>query len=463
MAGVGIGYQWHAADSPEPPMPAAAGIGDPYFPPAGNSGYDVTGYEIQLRYDPPTGRLDGRTTVNALPTENRAEFALDLRLPATQVTVNNQLARFHQDRGKLLFSPTRPVPTGRPMVVQVTYGGVPSEVRDDLGHDPPWTRTVDGAVIAGEPEGAAWWFPANDHPSDKATVAVTVTVPAGLQAISNGKLLAGPEPAEPGWQRWRWRASAPMATYLAFVAIGHYDIVTRDTPYGPYIAAFQDGLDPLTATVARAAVEQTPQIVGVLSGIFGPYPFDTIGGVVPDACAQQSALETQTRPVYGPQMFRAGADVSVVVHELAHQWFGDTVSVHRWSDIWLNEGFASYAVWLYRERTGGPSAKQIADQTYLCNFANTDFWRVPPGDPGPDELFNSAVYSRGAMALEALRTRVGDDAFFTGLRTWVTERQGHNGTVADFLALLERISGKKVDDVAQTWLFAPVRPSTPPG
>ncbi|HEV7452161.1 MAG TPA: M1 family aminopeptidase, partial [Pseudonocardiaceae bacterium] len=267
----------------------------------------------------------------------------------------------------------------------------------------------------------------------------------------------------PGWEKWRWKAKEPMATYLAFVAIGQYDIVRRDTPYGPYLAAYAQGLAPQVAADARTSLERTPEVIEFLSGIFGPYPFDNLGGVVSDAPAMSFALETQTRPVYGSVFFAGNENIKVVVHELAHQWYGDSVSVRYWRDIWLNEGFATYAEWLYSERNGGASARQAAAQRYARLPADADFWRIPPGNPGAAKVLDGPVYSRGAMALQALRGKVGDADFFTALRTWATERRGGNGTVEDFLAVLARVSGKDVDDVAQAWLFSPTRPPAPPG
>ena len=464
-------YPWRSSDSPsgptvpsaddERPVAGAEGIGDPYFPRAGNGGYDVTSYDIQVRYDPATGRLEGNTTINARATESLSRFNLDLRLAASAVTVDDRPAGIRQDGGELQVTPAAPVRAGQPMIVRVAYAGVPSEI--PYGDDEPWMRTVDGAIALGEPDSAAWWYPSNDHPSDKATVAVTVTVPAGVEAISNGALLGGPEPAGPGWEKWRWQASEPMTTYLAFVAIGQFDLVRRDTEFGPYLAAYAQGLDPQVAEAARASVERTPEITRFLSGIFGPYPFNNLGGVVPNAPAMGFALENQTRPVYGSVFWGGGEpDVRVVVHELAHQWFGDSVSLSRWSDIWLNEGFATYAEWLYTERTGGRSAQQTAAQTYALFPADSEYWRTPPGDPGAADVLSGPVYSRGAMALQALRVEVGDQDFFAALRTWATERRGGNGTVQDFLAVIERISHEQVDDVAQTWLFTPSRPSSPP-
>ncbi|HZA16501.1 MAG TPA: M1 family peptidase, partial [Pseudonocardiaceae bacterium] len=195
-------YPWRSSDSPSGPntpsaddarpVVGAEGIGDPYFPRAGNGGYDVTGYDIQIRYDPATGRLEGNTTITALATESLSRFNLDLRLAASAVTVDDRPAEIRHDGGELQVTPAQPVLRGQPMVVRVNYAGVPSDI--SYGAEQPWMRTVDGALALGEPDSAAWWYPSNDHPSDKATVAVTATVPAGVEAISNGALLGGPEP-----------------------------------------------------------------------------------------------------------------------------------------------------------------------------------------------------------------------------------------------------------------------------
>jgi aminopeptidase N len=439
-----------------PPVPGAPGIGDPYFPQAGNGGYDVRRYDIELRYDPATDRLDGSTTITATVTRSLSRFNLDLMLPASAVQVDGVPAEHSQAGGELVVTPQRPLVSGDTVRIRVDYGGVPSRIPSP--GESPWRRAPDGAVAVGQPEIAAWWFPANAHPVDKAAMAVTVTVPRGVEVLSNGALLAGPEPARGDRHRWRWRAETPISPYLAFVAIGQYRLVQRDTPAGPYLAGYGVGLGPELAAAARESVEQTPRIIGFLSGLFGAYPFDHLGGVVPNTPNLGFALENQTRPVYSPVFFALGPDLDVVVHELAHQWFGDSVGIRRWRDIWLNEGFATYTEWLHSERTGGPGAQRIAQRKFDAIPADSTFWQVPPGNPGAENLLHRAVYVRGAMALHAIRTAVGDETFFGILRAWVARYGGGSATVEDFIALAEQRSGRQLDALADTWLYRPGKP-----
>lgn len=173
------------------------------------------------------------------------------------------------------------------------------------------------------------------------------------------------------------------------------------------------------------------------------------------------ALETQTRPFYSPRQFANGSNVSVVVHELAHQWYGDLVSVRGWKDIWINEGFARYAQWLWSEHEGEGTARELADYTYASHPADDPFWTVRPGDPGPENQFDIAVYDRGALAVHALREKVGDEGFFAILKGWPAKYAHGNASVADFRRYAEEVSGEPLAALFDTWLFRPSKPEAP--
>jgi aminopeptidase N len=443
------------------PAPGSAGIGDSYFPDYGNGGYDVGHYDIRLRYFPDTDRLTGTTTILATATQDLSTFDLDFVLAVSSVRVNNRAAAFRREGDhELVVTPARAVAKGAALTVVVAYSDIPSQVV--ASGFTSWTRTGDGALAVNEPEIAWWWFPSNDHPLDKATFDVSVAVPNGLQVISNGRQPGSPVPEVAGWTRWSWRETRPEATYLAFLAIGKYDIVTDTAADGtPIVTAYSADLGELDGA-ARSSVERTNEIVEWESGLFGPYPFDAQGGVVTRSGALGFALEDQTRPVYDGVFFRRGSDTYVVVHENAHQWFGDSVAVADWRNIWLNEGFATYAEWLWSEQQGEGTVQELADTTYAAHPAGDRFWQVLPGDPTAAHLFNGAVYDRGALALHALRMAVGDDTFFATLRAWAAGQRDGTGTIEQFEALAGQLSGQNLSQLFTTWLFATGKPAAAP-
>ncbi|AGZ41927.1 peptidase M1 membrane alanine aminopeptidase [Actinoplanes friuliensis DSM 7358] len=230
-----------------------------------------------------------------------------------------------------------------------------------------------------------------------------------------------------------------------------------------WISGTAADLPPTAGDIATGSIAREPEIVGFLADTFGRYPFKASGGIVDSTDAFGIALENQTRPVYAQGFFTTPeSGDSVVVHELAHQWYGDSLAVARWQDIWLNEGFATYAEWLWSEREGLGTAQENFDNLYGIFADDPDFWALPIGDPGPEHLFDTPVYVRGGMTLHALRKEVGDTAFFRILRTWAATKRGQNVTTPEFVTLAERISGRSLDTFFQTWLFTPVRPEVTP-
>jgi aminopeptidase N len=311
-------------------------------------------------------------------------------------------------------------------------------------------------MAIGEPEIAAWWFPANDHPRDKATYDIAVRVPKGQEAISNGSLVS--RTAGRRLTTWRWSMTDPMATYLAFFAAGDFRIERGRSAAGlPYLLAVSKRLPARQERRAMRMLRYSPALTDWLSSELGPYPFGSTGGVV-TALDPGFALENQTRPTY-PYVGAGFAAKDLVVHELAHQWFGNSVAVDRWRDIWLNEGFATYAEWRWIEATYDIPADRQLQSSYNSYRAGSRFWRVRVGDPGRRNLFSSPVYERGAMALQALRNRIGDPTFQQLLRTWVATRAGGNGSVAQFHQLAEDLSGQQLDDFFAAWLGSRGKPA----
>ena len=443
---------------PAPPdapsfTPGADGIGDPYFPLYGNGGYDVAGYDLKLRYDPTSGELSGTATITATATQNLSSFNLDLAGPvAGKVTVDGQAATAAAKAAELVVTPAAGIVEGRPFTVVVDYTGKPEALNNETLGVGGWLRTPDGAFALGQPESASTWFPVNDHPRDKATFKLAMTVPEGVEALSNG--VPGEQSTADGWTTWNWAENEPMASYLATVVSGQYRVTTGEHKGKPVVSAIPESL-PADGPGAKS-IARTTEIADFLETQFGPYPFSSYGGIVLDDERVGYALETQSRPVYGNVFFREGEDFEVVAHELAHQWFGDSVALERWQDIWLNEGFATYAEWLWQEHEDELSVDDSFDRTY-SQFS----WENPPGEPGADKLFDSPVYHRGAMTVHALRKTIGDEAFFGLLKSWPAENKNGNVTTDEFIAAAEKASGKDLKPLFDAWLFGSKEPPKP--
>jgi aminopeptidase N len=443
-------------------VPGAPGIGDGYFPTYGNGGYNVRNYDLTVKYNPASDWLTGSARITARASQDLSSFNLDLAgLTVRSITVDDarpagpQAARWSRAIHELTVVPSRPLQAGDDFVVAVRYGGVPRPQFGPSGGGGV-LHTDDGMIVMGEPESAASWFPVNDHPLDKATFTFRVRTPVGSQVVANGVRKSTSVTA--GWRTSVWQAREAMAPYLATINVGQWVVTNRTTPDGLRI---YDAIDPDVGPAAAQALGRQEDIIAFLESQFGPYPFSAAGGIVDDAPVP-FALETQTRPIYGPSFFEGGGGEWVVVHELAHQWFGDSVSLARWRDIWLNEGFATYAEWLWAEHESGAGAAQANYDGYYQAFPSSSFfWDLPIGNPGPADLFDFRVYQRGAMALHAMRMRVGDAKFFEILRTWATTYRYKHGTTARFIALAESISGKELDPLFDAWLHATHRPAAP--
>ena len=455
----------------------APGLGDAYYPLYGNGGYDVAHYLLKVSYDPATDRLAGVATISARATETLCRFNLDFQgLTVRSVRVDGQKARWARSQDhELTVTPEHRLEKGRRFTTVVRYDGVPRTQIDLSVPEEPlpygWIHTDDGAVVVSEPEGSANWFPLNDHPTDKAAFTFVVTVPAGLEAISNGRLVG--RRTHDHRTTWVWDAPDPMAPYLATATIGQFDLRSYRTAQGLRMydavdpdlygepADPDDPASPTFGEIADASLARQGEILDFLSGQFGPYPFSTGGGIVDDAPDLFFALEVQTRSIYPGSAFSDPVDGDLlVVHENAHQWFGDSVALAEWKHMWLNEGFATYAEWLWGEREGLGTTQEVFDFLYNDIPADDPFWEVVIGDPGIPFLFNDAVYVRGAMTLQALRNEVGVQDFFRILRAWAARKAGGNGTTGQFIALAERISGEQLDDLFDVWLFTAGKPAS---
>jgi aminopeptidase N len=434
-----------AAPAPAAPEPG----GEPFFPQAGDPGIDVVHYGVALRFDAGTGAIQANEAILMNSTRRLRRIGLDLRgLRVTSVDVGGERAPFSRGQGKLWIRPRREIPAGESFSVTVDYRGQPAAITDPDGTKEGWLRTGDGALALGEPQGTAAWLACDNVPADKATFDVHIDVPRPLVAVSNGRLT---EVARRGSRRrYSWQGQEQMSTYLALVDIGRGHLVKSEIAGRPSWTL----IDPRLEKGSRRVLAALPAIVRFESKLYGSYPFAAAGSVVDYAPQIGYALETQSRPFY-PYV----PDLTTVVHETAHQWFGDSVGLRRWPEIWLNEGFATWTEWYYAERHGRRSARQIFNRLYRVPASNVEFWNPPSAHPGTAKnLFGPSIYIRGAMALEALRLKIGTRPMLRLLRSWAGEHRYGSGTIKEFTALAENISGRNLDPLFQRWLYRRGKP-----
>jgi aminopeptidase N len=430
--------------------PGAPGVGDPFFPNAGNGGYDVSSYRLDLDYSIKARRLDASTKITATALQDLSSFNLDFRGPKVRaVSVNGVDTGFERQGQELVVTPAAGVAEGASFTTVVAYRGRPGTIKDDDGSREGWFETDDGSVVVAEPQGAPTWYPSNDHPTDKARFAFRIRVPDGIEAVANGAFRG--RFGRGRGSEWRWRTTEPMSPYLATVATGQFKII-RGKVGG--IASFT-AVDPELWKKSKHALRRSGKILSLFERLFGRYPFGQTGAIVDDAKFIGYALETQTRPVYDS----APSDV-LIAHELAHQWFGDSVGLARWQDMWLNEGFATWAEWRWKQEAGGSSTARVLRQLMRTPASAKAFWDPPPAAiPDPAKLFAESVYVRGAMALEALRQQIGERAFLATLRTWAAQHRYSSASIAEFIALAEAQSGQELDAFFDVWLVQPGKPA----
>ena len=449
-----------ATDRFEPaPVADLLGIGDSLYPELGNAGYDVQHYTVDLTYDPDAGTISALVDIDMFATMDLESFSLDfIGFDITTTRINGDLVE-HERRGdKLVIHSTAPLPTGSVFTVSVAYNGPPEPVRSQaLPFDVGWLTDSRGtSYVIGEPDGGRSWLPLNDHPRDKATYTFKVTVPDPLTAAANGVLTE--VVTDLGWATWVWECADPMASYLATVVIGDLDL-QDDTTSSALTGVPVRNLIPDDLSVASMeTLELHGEMIDYFTEIFGPYPFDAYGlAVVEDF---EAALENQTLSIFGRYMVDfPGFFETVMVHELAHQWFGNSVTPADWGDIWLNEGFATYAEWLWLEHTKGEAAMlaTIAGDRDAMAISGL----APPGSPPADDLFNASVYVRGGLVLHALRAEVGDEAFFEILLTYAERYRYGIVTTEEFISLAEDASGHDLDALIASWLYGAEVPPLP--
>ncbi len=422
------------------------GVVDPYLPSHGDVRFQVDHYDLDLQYKVSDNHLEGRAHLRLTALEALPELVLDLHgLQVTSLRVTGaSVARWTHRSSRLRMRLRTPVGAGSEVGVTVAYRGRP---RPMPGPDGPsgWEELTDGVIVAAQPHGAPTWFPCNDRMSDKATYTVKVRTDPGYRVVSNGILTSQRRVGRR--VEWVHEQPVPMSTYLATLQVGRYELEPQATSGGVASAL---AAPRARMPAARTAFADQPRMLEIFSGLFGPYPFDGYTVVVTDD-PLEIPLESQTLSTFGTNhLSRSWEAQRLIAHELAHQWFGNTVTAATLRDIWLHEGFACYAEWLWSESIGRTTAQEEAERHHVV------LARLPHDlvltDPGPHRVFDDRVYKRGALTLHTLRRAVGDDLFFALLRAWVDRHRFGVVTTADFLGLVRDEAGIDADHLLRPWL-----------
>ena len=420
---------------------AAEGLGDSFYPYMGNGGYDVIRYDIDLDVDPTANTIEALTTITAQATEELSAFNLDLSgLTVEAVEVDGIEAAFSRSATELIIVPANTLAEGTEFSTAVSYSGSPEPITDPgfpyipLG----WHSRYGVIYTASEPSGSMSWFPSNNHPTDKATFEIRITVPAPLTAAANGVLVD--EINADGQTTTTWRMDDPMATYLAAVYIGDFERIETNQPGSPLIRDYI----PRGAPEIAEALSITPEVIGYYEDLLGPYPFDAYGTIVLPF-ELRYALENQTLSVHG----RSFIDPLTVAHEISHQWFGNSSTLDDWSETWLHEGFATYLSSMYMAEHHGWNVDDLVFSWHY-NMSSPD--SVPPMEIESGQMFDYSVYVRGALTLHALRGFVGDTLFVDILRTHYERSAQSNTNTAEFLEVVRQPSGPEAVTLVESWL-----------
>jgi aminopeptidase N len=434
------------------PAEKCAPVIDDYLPRSGDPGYRVSRYELDLEYRVAINRLSGTATITAVTLVELQQFTLDLSasLSVSKVSVNGQrVTQFSCRGGKLRIRLASKLAAGAAMAMVVRYGGAPQPIRSLWG-DVGFEELTDGVLVAGQPNGAPSWFPCNDHPGDKAAFRIQVSTESRYRVVANGKLVARRTRASQ--TVWTYEQPEPTSTYLITLQIGVYEAVRLARTPVPIQAALPARL--------RGEFEhdfaRQPEMMSLFVELFGPYPLGSGYTVVVTDDDLDIPLEAQGISIFGANHCDGSrAAERLIAHELAHQWFGNSVTVRRWRDIWLHEGFACYAEWLWSERSGGPDADELARLHHEQLRAKPQDLLL--ADPGPRHMFDDRVYTRGALTLHALRGRLGDANFFALLRDWAT-RHRHGAVVTDDFTGLAAGYSDQLRPLWEAWLYSTTVP-----
>ena len=454
-----------AAESRHSGSPGAPTIGDPLFPGLGNGGYDVQHYTLNLRYPTadPHQTVQGLAVIDARATQDLSRFNLDFAGDSIgRVSVDGRPVQSSWRDGELVITPRRAIRDHHRFTVAVPYtASTTPEDPDSL--ITAWFETPSGSFTAFQPNLAHTKFPSNDHPSDKASYTLRFDVPDGTTAVGNG--LPTDRRSVRGRTITTFEERDPMASELVSLNVGALSVVNRGKIGG---ITFRDVMPTSLVDALEPANALAPAHMELMKRYVGRYPFASYGTLSADSNAG-FALENQTLSLY-PAGFLIQAPPAayepIMVHELAHQWFGDSVAPQRWRDVWLNEGHATW----YEQLYGAEKYPEFYDFEAAIReyYSHGDEWRTAYGPVASPfsatnvlDLFNPNVYQGGATALYALRQVVGDRTFYEIERRWVHGYEGKSASTDDFIALASKTAHRNLGPFLRDWLYGSKTPEMP--
>src|SRR3954470_7880974 len=460
------------------PSPGSAGVGDRLFPQLGNGGYDALHYDVDLRYatSAPSQPMQGTVRMLARATQALSRFDLDFAGESVgSISVDGRPAAWRQDGEDLVITPRQALPAGKTFLVTVAdYTAVPTVPTSDDESTTAFFHHSAGSATAGQPNWAHLFLPSNDHPSDKATFDIRFDVPAGETAVGNGVKVASW--TDRGRSHVVYLMRQPMATELIQLAVGDLDVTNLGVHAGVFLRDVT--ARPITARITPL-LDVTPDQIAWMQDRVGRYPFDLYGSLVVEADLG-FALETQTLELIDTSWFDDFTeDVwnPTLLHEMSHMWFGDSVAPRTWSDLWLNEGHASWYEFTWAEEHGflegdtegypDDNGYATLDELMKAVYAHGDQWRH---DDGPvalpasgdfETLFAFQRYHGGALVLYALRQVVGAATFQRIERAWVSRYEGQSASTDDFIALASQVSGRNLGPFLRDWVYGTKTPKMP--
>lgn len=436
-------------------MSAAPHAGsDPYVPRHGDESFEVLHYDLKIAYKVEGNRLEGDATLSCRVLVETDVLHLDLYgLHPQKVFVDGRAQRFTHLRGRLAVK--LPLAPGAELTVRVKYSGTPSPVSTRHLGSAGWEELEDGVIVAAQPHGAPTWFPCNDRPDNKATYTIALSAPPDYTVAVSGELQG--KSRKGNAVTWSFEQTVPMATYLATVQIGRYRTLEHA---GAPVPVRTIAPPQLSAADLQGSFDAQPEMLTFFAGLFGDYPFSSYTAVI-TADELEIPLESQGLSTFGSNFVETEWEsVRLIAHELSHQWFGNSVTLQRWQDIWLHEGFACYCEWLWAEESGVSSVQAEVDKHHalLAELPQDD---LQLSDPGPDLMFDDRIYKRGALTVHALRLHLGEERFFALVSDWLAEHRGGNVTTEMFLAHVRRAASEEAAALLTPWLFETELPACP--